>query len=93
MHTTIYSSTGTVLKWSNNTATLKLILSAIIFPQYWYTVAMCAYIYICITLAHVSLKERPKPKISEICYSPPSPDPEPLSEKETEGERKKRESK
>lgn len=45
MHTTIYSSTGTVLKWSNNTATLKLILSAIIFPQYWYTVAMCAYIY------------------------------------------------
>lgn len=44
MHTTIYSSTGTVLKWSNNTATLKLILSAIIFLVY--SSHVCIYIYV-----------------------------------------------
>lgn len=45
---------------------------------------------ICIKLVHISLKERSKPKISGVWYSPPSPDPEPLSEKETEGEGKKK---
>lgn len=86
MHTTTCSSTTTVLRWFNITATLKLILSAIIFPQFMcYTVAKCIYVYK--TGTHL-LKERPKPKISGVCYSPPSPDPEPLSEKETEGEKK-----
>lgn len=48
---------------------------------------------ICIKLVHISLKERSKPKISGVWYSPPSPDPEPLSEKETEGEGKKKKEK